>query len=172
LEILEGNTLAKCLFEKYSANSDQWKFQISVQEKHNSFFDAIVSSPDEVWQLKIDSIYKPAPLIIGAKVDLEPTKFRSDVDQVSFGYRRLDTIKLEKILTDPNGGMRDLNMYLGSLLRSTSPEIPKPENNYAYGPFVFTSSNLTNVDKCQKEVSDKLANSLRDKLRSLYSSYG
>jgi hypothetical protein len=138
----------------------------------NNFFDAIVSSPDEVWQLKIDSIYKPAPLIIGAKVDLEPAKINSNVDQVSFGYRRLDSIKLGKILSNPNGGIRDLNFYLASLLKSTSPEIPKPENNYAYGPFVFTSSNLTNMDKCQKEVSDKLANCLRDKLRSLYSGYG
>ena len=33
-----------------------------------SFFDAIVSNPNEVWQLKIDSIYKPNPLIIGTRL--------------------------------------------------------------------------------------------------------
>lgn len=172
MEILEGNNLAKSLFERYLANSNHWRFQISIHEKNNNFFDAIVSSPDEVWQLKIDSIYKPAPLIIGTKVDLEPARITNDVDQVSFGYRRLDSKRLGKILADTNGGIRDLNFYLTSLLRSTSPEIPRPDNNYAYGPFVFTSSNLTNIDKCQKEVSDKLANSLRDRLRSLYSGYG
>jgi hypothetical protein len=83
LEILEGNTLAKSLLKKYSANVRDWNFQISVREKQDNFFDAIVTNPEEVWQLKIDSIYKPSPLILGTKVDLEPVKFKKNENQVS-----------------------------------------------------------------------------------------
>jgi hypothetical protein len=175
LEILEGTRLARSLFDKYSANARDWNFQISVREKHDNFFDAIVTSPEQVWQLKIDSIYKPSPLILGAKVDLEPVKFMKDKNQVSFGYRRLDPVKLARMLLamqEPQNTISPVDQYLASWLSSTDPEIPKPENNYVYGPFVFTRNDLTSVDKHQKDISDKLASSLRLKLRSLYSSYG
>ena len=90
MEVLEGNTLAKSLFERYSANARDWRFEISVSEKGGSFYDAIVSNPNEVWQLKIDSIYKPNPLIIGTKIDVDPIKFSNDKNAFSFGYRKLN----------------------------------------------------------------------------------
>jgi hypothetical protein len=175
LEILEGSTLAKSLLEKYSANVRDWNFQISVREKHDNFFDAIVTNPEEVWQLKIDSIYKPSPLIFGTKVDLEPVRFKKDTNQVSFGYRKMESFKLRRMLLDmqePQKMVNPRHESLTSWLSSTEPEIPKPDNNYVYGPFIFTRNDLTSVDKHQKEISDKLANRLRIKLRSLYSGYG
>jgi hypothetical protein len=105
MEVLEGNTLAKSLFERYSANARDWRFEISVSEKSGSFFDAIVSNPNEVWQLKIDSIYKPNPLIIGTKIDVDPIKFSNDKNAFSFGYRKLDPIRLQKALD--NGEVSD-----------------------------------------------------------------
>ena len=175
MEILEGSTLAKSLLEKYSANVRDWNFQISVREKHDNFFDAIVTNPEEVWQLKIDSIYKPSPLIFGTKVDLEPVRFKKDKNQVSFGYRKINAFKLQRMLLDmqePQKMVNPRHESLASWLSSTEPETPKPDNNYVYGPFIFTRNDLTSVDKRQKEISDKLANRLRIKLRSLYSGYG
>jgi len=175
LEILEGSTLAKRLLEKYSADVRDWNFQISVQDNNDNFFNAVVTNPEEVWQLKIDSIYKPSPLILGTKVDLEPAKFRKYKNQVSFGYRKMEPLKLQRMLLDmqePQNIANPRNEFITSWLNSTKPEIPKPDNNYLYGPFVFTRSDLTSIDKYQKEISVKLANRLRMKLRSLYSGYG
>jgi hypothetical protein len=173
LDILEGNNLATNLFERYSANSRNWKFVVSVTQQNGNFYDAIVSNPNEVWQLKIDSIYKPNPLIIGTKVDVDPLRF-NDNTHMPFGYRKLDPKKMGKILSNisENEDTSALSSYIASLISSTKPEVPSPNNSYAYGPFLFTQKNPINVDDYQRKISDKLANRLNDKLRLLYSSYG
>lgn len=173
MDILEGNNLATNLFERYSANSRNWKFVVSVSQQNGNFYDAIVSNPNEVWQLKIDSIYKPNPLIIGTKVDVDPLKF-NDNTHMPFGYRKLDPKKIGKILSNisENEDTSALSSYIGSLISSTKPEVPSPNNSYAYGPFLFTQKNPIKVDEYQRKISDKLANRLNEKLRLLYSSYG
>ncbi len=173
MDILEGNNLATNLFERYSANSRNWKFVVSVSQQNGNFYDAIVSNPNEVWQLKIDSIYKPNPLIIGTKVDVDPLRF-NDNTHMPFGYRKLDPKKIGKILSNisENEDTSALSSYIGSLISSTKPEVPSPNNSYAYGPFLFTQKNPIKVDEYQRKISDKLANRLNEKLRLLYSSYG
>ena len=173
MDILEGNSLTKNLFERYSANSRNWKFAVSVSQLNGNFYDAIVSNPNEVWQLKIDSIYKPNPLVVGTKVDVDPGKY-NDSSHMPFGYRKLDPNKIGKILSnvDQNEDTNVLTSYITSLISSAEPEIPTPNNSYAYGPFLFTQKNPLKVDEYQKKVSDRLASRLKDKLRVLYSSYG
>ena len=146
---------------------------VSVTQQNGNFYDAIVSNPNEVWQLKIDSIYKPNPLIIGTKVDVDPLKF-NDNTHMPFGYRRLDPKKIGKILSSisESEDTSALSSYISSLISSTKPEVPSPNNSYAYGPFLFTQKNPIKVDDYQRKISDKLANRLNDKLRMLYSSYG
>jgi hypothetical protein len=173
LDILEGNNLASNLFQRYSANARNWKFVVSVSQVNGNFYDAIVSNPNEVWQLKIDSIYKPKPLIVGAKVDVDPVKF-NDNSHMPFGYRKLDTEKIGKFLSnmDENEDTNGISSYISSLISSSEPEVPTPNNSYAYGPFLFTQKNPIKVDEYQKKISEKLASRLKDKLRLLYSSYG
>ncbi|HET8847345.1 MAG TPA: hypothetical protein VFM20_01025 [Nitrososphaeraceae archaeon] len=173
MDILEGNNLASNLFQRYSANARNWKFVVSVSQMNGNFYDAIVSNPNEVWQLKIDSIYKPKPLIVGAKVDVDPVKF-NDNSHMPFGYRKLDTEKIGKFLSsmDENEDTNGISSYISSLLSSSEPEVPTPNNSYAYGPFLFTQKNPIKVDEYQKNISEKLASRLKDKLRLLYSSYG
>jgi hypothetical protein len=173
LDILEGNNLAMNLFERYSANSRNWKFVVSVSQMNGNFYDAIVSNPNEVWQLKIDSIYKPNPLIVGTKVDVDPVRFTNNT-HMPFGYRKLDPKKIGKILSNisENEDTNALSSYITSIISSTEPEIPTPNNSYAYGPFLFTQKSPIKVDEYQRKISEKLANRLKDKLRLLYSSYG
>ena len=173
MDILEGNNLASNLFQRYSANARNWKFVVSVSQKNGNFYDAIVSNPNEVWQLKIDSIYKPNPLIVGAKVDVDPGKF-NDNSHMPFGYRKLDPEKIGKMLSnlDENDDANGISTYISSLISSSEPEVPTPNNSYAYGPFLFTQKNPLNVDEYQKRISEKLASRLKDKLQLLYSSYG
>ena len=173
MDILEGNNLASNLFQRYSANAKNWKFVVSVSQMNGNFYDAIVSNPNEVWQLKIDSIYKPNPLIVGAKVDVDPVKF-NDNSHMPFGYRKLDPEKIGKILSNmgENQDNSGISSYISSLISSSEPEVPTPNNSYAYGPFVFTQKNPIKVDEYQKDISEKLASRLKDKLRLLYSGYG
>src|SRR5271169_5390249 len=97
VEILDGSALRKLLLERYSKNPRNWNYTISPSGK-DGFFDALVSSPGESYQLKIDSIFKPAPLVLGTAVDVDHSKF-TPPSPVSYGYRRLDREILMRLLS-------------------------------------------------------------------------
>ena len=90
MEILQDSVLAKHLFAKYSANPKNWSFVISTSSINDQFFDATISSIDEVWQLKIDSIYKPLPMVVGTKVDIDSTTCNKQI-MSPIGLFHLDT---------------------------------------------------------------------------------
>jgi hypothetical protein len=181
MEILQDTKLAKYLFEKYSSNPKNWNFLISTIPIRDGFFDATVSNVDEVWQLKIDSIYKPVPMILGARVDLDATKIERKISKSSptFGYRKLEPSLMMNILKklareQQMNAKKELsiNNYINSVLASVETVAPVTGENYAYGPFVFTDRNPVNSNEYQKQVAEKLALKLRDNLRNRYSSYG
>jgi hypothetical protein len=178
MDILQDKHLAKYLFEKYTTNPKNWNFIISTSLT-DGFFDATVSNTDEVWQLKIDSIYKPLPLVIGTKVDLDSTKIEKRISNtVPFGYRKLEPPVIMNILKNLTEEQHrnalkepDANDYLNSILRSLEPERPVNGKNYVYGPVVFTKRNPVNSNEYQKQVAEKLTFKLRDNLRNRYSTY-
>src|SRR5215211_6920117 len=98
MDILEGHDLAKYLFNKYSANQRKWNFIISTSQVKDSFFDAIVSNPDEVWQLKIDSLYKPNPLVMGTKIATDSSIIEKKLNTTQFGYRKLEADVLKNFI--------------------------------------------------------------------------
>ena len=182
MEILEDSTLARYLFERYSSNPKNWNFIISTNSHRDGFFDATVSSTDEVWQLKIDSIYKPLPMVLGTKVDIDSTKIERRLSRgvTPFGYRKLDPsvmVNLLKELADEqhtNAITKEahINTRFNSVFGSLETVKPLAGKSYAYGPFVYTEQNLAGPDEGQKKVAERLASKLRDDLRKRYSSYG
>jgi hypothetical protein len=181
MEILQDSTLAKYLFEKYSSNPKNWNFIISTTSLRDGFFDATVSNTDEVWQLKIDSIYKPLPIVLGTRVDVDSTKIENGIsnDVAPFGYRKLDPPIIMNLLrklteeqqTNAATKEQDVNAQFNSLLGSLEPVKPVSGRKYAYGPFVYTERNLIGSDEYQKHIAEKLSFKLRDDLRKRYSSY-
>ena len=180
MEILQESELARYLFNKYSSNPQNWNFIISLSQVRDSFFDAIISNPDEVWQLKIDSIYKPNPIIMGAKVDNDQSKLKKRItNTTSFGYRNLETNKimdfLKNLTMEQNSNSIkeiEVNRQLNSLLASIEPVKPVIGKDYLYGPFIFTEKRLTKFDKKNEKVSEQISSKMRQKLRTKYSSYG
>jgi hypothetical protein len=182
MEILEDSTLAKYLFEKYSSNPRNWNFIISTRSRQDGFFDATVSSTDEVWQLKIDSIYKPLPMVLGTKVDIDSTKIerRLSGGSAPFGYRKLDPSVMMTLLRQLseeqhlNATAKEINLknQFNSILGSLETVKPVSGKSYAYGPFVYTEQNLAGPDESQKRVAEKLSSKLRNDFRKRYASYG
>jgi hypothetical protein len=181
MEILQDRNLAKYLFKKYTSNPKNWSFVISTSSLRDGFFDATVSNTDEVWQLKIDSIYKPLPLVIGTKVDLDSAMIEKKISNSAapFGYRKLEPPIIMKILKNLTEEQHtnslkesDANNYLNSILSSLETVRPVSGKNYVYGPVVFSKRNPVNSNEYQKQVAEKLAFKLRDNLRNRYSSYG
>lgn len=180
MEILKDKVLAKYLFERYASNPRDWKFIISKSSFDDGFFDATVSNREEVWQLKIDSIYKPIPTVLGTKVDVDSMKFdkRLGYSTIPFGYRIFDPPVIMNILDKLTQDHHSINdtitnrTAVNSILSSLETVKPVTGKNYVYGPLVYTENNLVGIDATQKQVSKKLGVQLRDNLRTKYSGYG
>ena len=182
MEILEDKILAKNIFRKYTVNPKDWNFVISTTSMNDGFFDAAITNPDEVWQLKIDSLYKPFPIIAGAKIDIESTKMKKIMDKnvIPFGYRKIDPPMLmnlfkriseeQEIISkkDVDFVNKELNTFLGSL----EPTVPVKDTDYLFGPFMFTPNNIIDKNSVQKNVSEKLSMNLKNKIKYRYPNYG
>lgn len=166
MELLEGRALAKYLLEKYSKRPSGWNFTIAPAAKE-SFFDALVSNPDEAWQLKIDSIFKPTPMVLGAKVEVDTSKL-ANVGSIPYGYRRIDADILMKLLREEDEP-RSTNA-LDSILRPLEPVVPDKGGAYAQGPFVFTNRSI--VSSSQAQLDEKLSSEMRKLVREKFPSYG
>ena len=112
---------------------------LSTSPLRDGFFDATVSNVDEVWQLKIDSIYKPVPIILGAKVDLDATKIERKMSNSSpaFGYRKLEPSLMMNILKKLTQEQQinankepDINNYINSVLGSLETVAPVSGGKY------------------------------------------
>ncbi len=178
VEFLEGKALTKHLLEKYSKNPNGWSFTLFPPAKEdNGFFGAFVGSPDELWQLKVDSIFKPNPIMLGAKAEPNLRK-PLDFGTISYGYRKLDrktAFELLKALADADD--RESNpiqnrLILDRILRPLKPVAPISGESYAEGPFVLTDRLNLGITEEQKHLEDRLSSELRRLMRNRYSSYG
>ena len=182
MEILDDKILAKNIFQKYTVNPKNWNFIISTTSFHDSFFDATITSPDESWQLKIDSLYKPLPIITGTKLDIESSKMKKmiDKDMAPFGYRKIDPPMIMNLFkkisqeqeTIARKDMDHINNELNSFLGSLEPTVPEKGIDYLYGPFLFTNKNIIENNPYHKNISEKLATNLKKKIKDRYPSYG
>ncbi len=182
MDILEDKILAKHIFKKYSTNPKNWNFIISINSVQDGFFDATITNPDEVWQLKIDSIYKPIPFIAGTKVDLDSGKIKKTLDSnvIPFGYRKVDPPMLMDLFKKINQeqemiskkNLNYINKELNSFLSSLEPTVPVKGPDYLYGPFLFTNKNIIEKNPYQKNISEKLAINMKKKIKDRYPGYG
>ena len=182
MEILDDKILAKNIFQKYTVNPKNWNFIISTTSIQDGFFDATITSPDEAWQLKIDSLYKPLPIITGTKLDIESSKMKKifNKDMAPFGYRKIDPPMIMNLFkkisqeqeTIARKDMDYVNNELNSFLGSLEPTVPEKGIDYLYGPFLFTNKNIIENNPYHKNISEKLATNLKKKIKDRYPSYG
>ena len=168
MEILEGSELKRRMLENYARDPKGWSFTISPSMT-SGFFDATVSGPDGAWMLKIDSLFKPYPTVIGSQAE---ALRRRPEDHFPYGYRGLSP---ELALQLMGGGSETqsgpLRRRLLSVLRS-EPVVPEKGGSYAEGPLVLTGPGSVSLSDKQKEVDARLASEMRRLLRLRYPAYG
>ena len=158
------------LASRYSQNPKGWSFMIAPAKRFG-FFDAIVSSPREAWHLKIDSIFKPNPLAIGAPAEIEFGR-RNSFTPFPYGFRRLDATVLPELLSDgaPGAGEPPIRPNLMSLLgRDTV--VPVQGGMYAQGPFIFSGGRRLDFSKDQQVLDDRLTSALSRLMQKRYPGY-
>ncbi len=175
MEFLDGGFLTRHLLERYSKNPRGWSFTLAPARKYG-FFDAIVSSADEAWQIKIDSVYKPSPLMLGASTELDSSKMNS-FSPIPFGYRNLEPAVALGLLKGADGPERAspdgaFTAKLGHLLASLEPVVPEHGRSYAEGPFMLSTERSFKFTENQESLDNRLAAELHKVMRNKYPSYG
>jgi hypothetical protein len=168
MKLLEGESLRRHLLEGYSKNPKGWSFVISPSRKHG-FYDAIVSGPAEAWMLKIDSVFKPVPIVLGSPTENSP-KLRP-AGPFPYGYRNLPPDLILQMLEGegyPQKNKAGANFL--SMLRSET-VVPEEGKTYAEGPFVLTNGEKVGLSERQRDLDMKLASEMQRLLRIRYPAY-
>jgi len=167
MKLLEGENLRRRIFQSYSKDPKGWSFVISPSQKYG-FYDAVVSGPHGSWVLKIDSLFKPLPIMLGSPTEENPI---SKPGPFPYGYRKLPSELIPEMLGG-EGHPRDRIMTsLLSVLRSKT-VIPEEGRSYAEGPFIFTGPQRVGLSEHQRELDDKLTSEMHRLLRVRYPAYG
>jgi hypothetical protein len=168
MELLEGKDLRRRMLESYSRDPKGWSFVISPSPG-SGFFDATFSGPDGTWMLKMDSLFKPSPIVIGSQAESFP---RKQEGPFPYGYRKLPPDLVLQIMGAAGGETRyDARKRLLSLLRS-EPVVPEEGESYAQGPLILGAPKRTNLSDSQQEIDTRLASEMRRILRLRYPAYG
>ena len=168
MKVLEGDALRRRIFQSYTKNPAGWSFVISPSPK-SGFYDAVVSGPQGAWVLKIDSLFKPLPIMLGSPTEAIPRA--KEAGPFPYGYRRLPPELISEMLGD-EGHPRDKTMEgLLSVLKSKT-VIPEEGRGYAHGPFILTNPERVGLSDRQKELDDKLTSEMHRLLRLRYPAYG
>jgi hypothetical protein len=177
MEILQDRVLCNYLFDKYCSNPKNWKFLVSPSYHDDGFFDATVSNLDEVWQIKLDSLYKPSPIVIGTKIDADVNMVYQHINSAPFGYRKIDLNLVTRLLLRTENEIESepkelSDTSLNALLSSIEPIRPSKQGSYAYGPFTFSNVSPFMKNDQQRIVGEKLSRKLKQVLKDRYSLYG
>lgn len=167
MEILEGEALYRTLLQSYSRRPSGWNVTVS-RSSRNGFFDAlVVGGPEESWHLKLDSIFKPSPLILGARTD--PDLSKEQDSPISFGFRKIGSRETPLPLDDSPGGIARLLAFLGS----AKPEAPREGENYLQGPVLFTKQDqlVGRLPAERQTVDQRLSQEMSKLVQRRYPSY-
>lgn len=164
MEILEGDALQRLLLRRYAKDPRGWSFTV-YPSASGGFFDAVVGGPAESWRLKLDTIFKPSPLVLGVRSE---EGVAGGQTPLPFGFRKVDQGTASSLLDDSPEGMRRLLAFLGSV----SPVAPSAPGSYVQGPFLFSSRAQSGpLSQEQRRVEERLAGEMSKLVRSRYPSY-
>ncbi len=164
MEILDKPALDEIIFRRYARNPNQWFFTLSPSRSHG-FYDAVVGSPEATWQLKLDTIFKPSPLVLGSRAEVRLQPYDTS-GPFSYGYREVDS----SILRALGGG--GAVPGLAELLKAHAPVTPEEGKAYAQGPFVIASGARRICDTEQENIDERLSTEMLRLVRNRYPSYG
>ena len=119
--------------------------------------------------LKIDSMFKPFPTVLGSPAETGP---RGPMGAFPYGFRKLSPDLAFQLL---GGGERQPSgegaAGLLSMLRSDT-VVPEEGRSYAQGPFILTGPRRPGLSESQRALDDKLTLEMRRFLRIKYPAYG
>jgi hypothetical protein len=170
METLEYKETMKEILKKYDKKPEKW--QVLIGRSPKGFWDLLFSNPEEVWQLKLDTIYKPNPMGFGVKLEIDPSKIQTTESFPSYGFRPISSKKIMNLMKNMMDKPADMATAIMKSIKETPPMPTKKIKSHitAVGPYIQQPS-LELVSPQQKELSMKLDRELEKLMREKYPWY-
>jgi len=154
----------------YNRNPLGWKVFISSDEK--GFPTILFYSPEEVWEIKLDSLYKPNPICVGLSLKNEDSELVEKLESPHYGFRPVEDDAAKKIVEALSKNEVPLQILNRILKREPKPLEELGKGMVLHGP-VIHSQKLPLVSEKQVDLDLKLRQELQKLLtnRGIYSLY-
>ncbi len=150
---------------KYNKDPQGWNISIN-RDSQSGYGNIFISNPLSIWQIKIDSLYKPNPYGLGVKLG-EVKDFQDLVsgNEPPFGFRPLLPSHLEK-LQQRVEHETPINDVIDEILGSNPVSMPQLQKSpFLMGPILHQPFQGYISDR-QKELDRKLKRNLDNLLLS------
>lgn len=174
----------KEFYREYQENPEGWNFWMSPPPSSDDFYEAYMLRNEEAFFLKLDSIFTPNPVGVGAKMKIEEGQFARDLPD--FGYRKFSERETERFLKNlprpedynlEEEFRKDLIKSRNELVDEALRRKPVPFNSSegskglaAIGPY-SSESPLDYVSEKQKELRKELSKELEKLTKREYPGY-
>lgn len=143
-----AETMLERILKKYNKNPKGWNFSVGKGHE-DKFFDILISSGKDAWQIKLDTLYKPNPLGVGVKVGRSSKIFDNPHP---FGFRPIPEEFIPEL--SETGFSPDI---IGEIMRKRPQPIDQIKTSgVVQGPITFSRGPLDFISERHKKLDNKL----------------
>jgi|CryGeyStandDraft_7_1057128.scaffolds.fasta_scaffold50836_4 hypothetical protein len=181
MEIMGYEETVREIFRRYNKKPDGW--QVLMGRSLGGFYDMLFSSPDGVWQLKLDTIYRPNPIGFGVRLEEDSSKVPI-MEAPPYGHRPVHIdgmmVKIKHLMESKLQPEQMMSNIIENIVGTLdierimeSPPLPTDRIRTpitAIGPYIQQPT-IEPISSRQKELSTKLDDELKRLMRIRYPWY-
>lgn len=171
-------------YQDYQDDPTGWSFWISPPPEREDFYEAYILHKDQGYFLKLDSIYSPNPVGVGAKLGIERDQLTEDLPE--FGFRKFNREEVERFLKNmPKPEEYESGDKFKKAIRETHQNVVEEAMKKEPGPFEpldepgelaalgpYSSQNpLGYISEKQEEIRRELSKKLDRMIKRDYPGY-
>lgn len=155
--------LMKEIWKRYNKDSTGW--HVLVGRSSKGYYDVFVTNPKELWQIKLETIYRPNPPGLGARIEKTRESAKMLRGIPNYGLRPLSKRTMAMMMSAIRRGVPP-----GRVLREIMGVEPKPHDEITtpwilQGPVLHSAKPLGFISNKQRELDAKLSMELESLLR-------
>lgn len=157
-----ADILMKEIWKKYNEDPTGW--HVLVGRTSKIYYDIFVTNPNELWQIKLETIYRPNPIGLGAKIEKVERDEKTLRGIPTYGLRPLSKKTVARMMSAVERGVPP-----GKVFKEVMNVEPKSHGEIAtpwvlQGPVVYSAKPLELISDKQRELDAKLSMELESLL--------
>lgn len=155
--------LMKEIWKKYNEDSMGW--HVLVGRSSKGYYDVFITNPKELWQIKLETIYRPNPIGLGARIGKTRESAKMLRGIPNYGLRPLSKKAMAMMMSVVKRGVPPMRV-----LREVMSIDPKPHGEITtpwvlQGPVMHSAKPLELISDRQRKLDAKMNMELESLLR-------